>query len=817
MDSTEFLPAVNWETTIYDVVLISEETEENPAVWECRIKPRDYNDIGSDIPVELDFQLVDNAGHVFRITNKDKYAAENRVQVTDIFRVWPECPHPDLTGFVCKTVGDGESPHITPAMLDRLDDKAKDYLQSIEKDILWKYPKDINEKWHPEGLVFSVDKTDNKVINWTSGKFVVTKWPEGLESEYRIENVIDKSAYHPERKYNINSGTFTCADDEMVYIYAVVPVDKALTTGSIVIEKTYRFEQYYTGMLTILIGVYNAPDVNGYRSLVMQWNSNEKQHPPVTIAEDSADKATIGDNQVLHLTIPTPQSNKYGIVEGGIITWLYGLTYSLCLTKYYINGVFYTCPATIFTLDAADLTNPRIDLPVVNINSALEIIKGTPAENPLQPSIDVASQLELPFILLPANATQPSGVTNALVYDENIEWSHSVSGVVVDFDNTTSPFHGSKCASVGTIGNNDTISFLAEYPLNMEDFETLSLFLKLKSVASTKNAVYVQFRLAGVAVTQELPINWNINDITNWQGIAMKLSDFTFNNVQFDSIRLRWSRVQGTIEHAGFYLDYIKLQAGITQPTFVDSIELTGDVTGKGKTGTPFETTLKTVNSNVGSFGSATKTVSITVDAKGRITAISENNITGGTGQTPEFSTVGGWIVWRYVGDPDWIQLFQIPLDGNDGASAFVYIAYASAIDGTGFTLVDDPALAYSAVIATTSPIASPVVGNFAGHWYQRKGANGAPGSQPLQVTGITLTAANWALVGTLYEYDLANANITANSIVEVIPANASIATVKAAEVLPETDSSAGSVKLYAANAPSGDISVTINITEKQV
>lgn len=85
------------------------------------------------------------------------------------------------------------------------------------------------------------------------------------------------------------------------------------------------------------------------------------------------------------------------------------------------------------------------------------------------------------------------------------------------------------------------------------------------------------------------------------------------------------------------------------------------------------------------------------------------------------------------------------------------------------------------------------------------------------QVTGITLLSTSWTLVTGLYEYDLANVNITATSIVDVIPENASIAIVKAADVLPKTISSAGSVKLYSTNAPTGDISVTINITEATV
>lgn len=199
---------------------------------------------------------------------------------------------------------------------------------------------------------------------------------------------------------------------------------------------------------------------------------------------------------------------------------------------------------------------------------------------------------------------------------------------------------------------------------------------------------------------------------------------------------------------------------------------------------------------------------------------------------TSEFIVDKGYVVpsrdagyficpWGYIHPPVGGSREYSPYWGNkrgaNGQSAYVYIAYASAADGTGFTMTFNAALDYIAIKATTTPIASPAASDFAGLWKNYKGVNGQDGSQPLQITGITLTAANWTLVSGLYEYDLANANITANSIVDVIPANSSIAIVKAAEVLPETDSSTGSVKLYATNAPTGDITVTINITEKQV
>lgn len=81
-----------------------------------------------------------------------------------------------------------------------------------------------------------------------------------------------------------------------------------------------------------------------------------------------------------------------------------------------------------------------------------------------------------------------------------------------------------------------------------------------------------------------------------------------------------------------------------------------------------------------------------------------------------------------------------------------------------------------------------------------------------VQVTPITLTSGSWSLVSGLYEYEYSNANILDTSIVDVIPTNASISIVKAAEVLPATESFFGSVKIYATNAPTADIIVTFNI-----
>lgn len=81
-----------------------------------------------------------------------------------------------------------------------------------------------------------------------------------------------------------------------------------------------------------------------------------------------------------------------------------------------------------------------------------------------------------------------------------------------------------------------------------------------------------------------------------------------------------------------------------------------------------------------------------------------------------------------------------------------------------------------------------------------------------LQVTPVTFTSGGWSLVSGLYQYVYSNANILATSIVDVIPSNASVSIVKAADIMPSTLSASGNVTIYATNAPTANIIVTVNI-----
>jgi hypothetical protein len=79
-------------------------------------------------------------------------------------------------------------------------------------------------------------------------------------------------------------------------------------------------------------------------------------------------------------------------------------------------------------------------------------------------------------------------------------------------------------------------------------------------------------------------------------------------------------------------------------------------------------------------------------------------------------------------------------------------------------------------------------------------------------VATATLSTGSWSLVGGLQEQSISNVDITASSVVDIIPDNAAASAVSAAQILPRTDSSSGAVKVYATNLPTANIGVTLNI-----
>jgi len=83
-----------------------------------------------------------------------------------------------------------------------------------------------------------------------------------------------------------------------------------------------------------------------------------------------------------------------------------------------------------------------------------------------------------------------------------------------------------------------------------------------------------------------------------------------------------------------------------------------------------------------------------------------------------------------------------------------------------------------------------------------------------VQVPALALLQTGWVEVNGLWQYELINTKIKSNSIVDIIPENSAADIVNAAGIYPETISAEGKVYVFAANQPTGDIGITITIME---
>ena len=320
-----------------------------------------------------------------------------------------------------------------------------------------------------------------------------------------------------------------------------------------------------------------------------------------------------------------PKAN--GVVFGGLVSWISGLSFSVSPAAYYIVAILYTTESETITLNVADPLNPRIDLIVVGTDGLVSVIEGTPAENPQKPTPDPETQIELTQILVPAGATEPapSAITSVMIYNENVEWTGSSTGVTVNFDDTTLPFNGSKVTNVGTITDNNTIVYTGASPVNASDFQNFIMNIKLKQALTNQQSIRLKFYMDSTLVSNEIILALNKTLIGSWQNITIPIGSISFTSGTFNKIEFKWVRSGGSASsNSGFYLDFIKVESGLQQPIFNTGIELEGDVSGTGTTGAPVNTTLATVLSNPGTFGGATNIPQITVDGKGRVTSIQD-------------------------------------------------------------------------------------------------------------------------------------------------------------------------------------------------
>ena len=166
------------------------------------------------------------------------------------------------------------------------------------------------------------------------------------------------------------------------------------------------------------------------------------------------------------------------------------------------------------------------------------------------------------------------------------------------------------------------------------------------------------------------------------------------------------------------------------------------------------------------------------------------------------------------VKDGDGNVMFAVDEDGisvaNGTASTGAVLRLGEATaNGTNYVAVQAPA-SLAANTTYTLPTADGTNGQVLST--NGSGTLSFVTRKATQVTGKTVATGAWSLVSGYYEASISDAGISATSIVDVIPDNASAATAATAGVLPRTDSSSGAVKIYATATPAATLTVTLNI-----
>jgi hypothetical protein len=296
---------------------------------------------------------------------------------------------------------------------------------------------------------------------------------------------------------------------------------------------------------------------------VVVTNTNPNATLPLDQEEILVRNATTGvwENQVYNPGTPV-EDIPDGLISGGIVTWESGLTFRVTAAVYYIDGVRYESLEQTITLDAADATNPRFDILVLDDSEAFDKITGVPAADPSEPQIDSSTQLYLTTVLVGAGATTPTGVSTVIIYDENTEWTASSAGTVsVNFNNTTNPSNGTKSAAVASWSAGATLVFTNSTTVNTGDVQSISLKVWLTATLTKNQNLSLQFFNGATAVSLQQPIAINKTITGSFQSTS--LIDIDWTGAVFDRVKILLGGNNANV----LYIDEIRYQTGISQPS----------------------------------------------------------------------------------------------------------------------------------------------------------------------------------------------------------------------------------------------------------
>ncbi len=297
----------------------------------------------------------------------------------------------------------------------------------------------------------------------------------------------------------------------------------------------------------------------------------------------TANSTTAASWQPATVAPPTPGAQVSQVLSGCGVEYVSDLIFNVGACVYQINGITYTISTiTTVTLTAADNTDPRIDLIIVNTSSTATKITGQAASSPATPTVDSATQFSLGLVTVAAMATTPGNTSTASIYEENTEWTSSVTSNI-NAASTSNPYRGTKDieATTAVLTNAVTLVKPTAGTEALTAYNYLVFYIRSKATwpvgtgASAARSLAIFWLNGSTQIGSQVLLRSGVfgfdSSITSgYQQIAIPTALFSTAGAAVTSLKIQVTGNGGSTS-IGFYIDAISLQGGTSQPISVSA------------------------------------------------------------------------------------------------------------------------------------------------------------------------------------------------------------------------------------------------------
>ena len=413
---------------------------------------------------------------------------------------------------------------------------------------------------------------------------------------------------------------------------------------------TFNVSGFYTGDTTLITGATNVgTGITIFDSVVnrsLQINS---------ITGDTLEKITTSlSNNTIQLDVNEQNLTLWDlVVQGnrllnGNVSYISGLTFNVSPLEYLINGTIYDITsATTVTLNSGDSTYDRIDVIYADINGNTGVLEGTPSENPEKPIVDGFSQVEVTFVLVPANSIIPD-INQVIVYNENLgppnEWTFGSVGLQptrIIGSSTDQAYTGSTSIRVSGVTGAFTTSFrlTGNTILDTNQYATLQFAIRNLSANTTTSQISLRFLSTGGtqngntvfmnAAGSSGFVQYTSTNTSSWQLISIPLWRFYLTNTNVQVVEFSFNN-----PNARYYFDLIEFVAGTSSsPPSNSWTTIKGDGTTTITAPNPNSTLSVLGGTNIGSTILGTSSVVLNLDNNIILTGVTANTVSATTYQ----------------------------------------------------------------------------------------------------------------------------------------------------------------------------------------